>query len=118
MELKKSQCLILHLGQGNARHRNTLAEEWLGSSPAVTMARGDNGLGVRGAQGQRTGSGKGLGDLCDRGINRDQQGALAARRANTILGCIRQTLASWSREVTMLLYSTFVWPHLEGCVQF
>ena len=44
--------------------------------------------------------------------------ALLAARANRILGCIKHNIASWSREVTVLLYSVLVWPHLEYCVQF
>ena len=47
-----------------------------------------------------------------------QQHALAARRAICILGCIKHGIASWSREVIVLLYSVLVWPYLEYCVQF
>ncbi|GAB0175943.1 hypothetical protein GRJ2_000059500 [Grus japonensis] len=88
--------LCRHQGQSKARQKYELGEEWLESSPAE----------------------KDLGVLVDSKFSMSQQRALTAKRTNHILGCIKHSITSWSKEVIILLYSALVWPHLEYCVQF
>ena len=44
--------------------------------------------------------------------------AEAAKKAHTVLGCIKRGIASRSREVIVPLCTVLVRPHLGCCVQF
>ncbi|GAB0204228.1 hypothetical protein GRJ2_002888400 [Grus japonensis] len=89
MKFNKSKCRIFHLGWRNPGYTYKLGDERLENSPM------DWGL-----------------------LNMSQQRTLVAKRADSVLQCIKHSITSHSKEVIVPLWTALVQPRLECCVQF
>jgi len=95
MKFNKAECKVLHLGQGNPKHKYRVDKEWNESSHEE----------------------KDYEVLVDEKLKMTQQRVPAAQNANHILGCTKSSVASRSREGILPLCSTLVRTYLESCVQ-
>jgi len=94
-KFNKAKCKVLHTGWGNPKHKYRLEDEGIVSRPEE----------------------KDFGVLIDEKLYMTWQYTLAAQKANCILGCIKSSMASRSREGILPLCSALVRAHLESCVQ-
>ncbi|TRZ17328.1 hypothetical protein HGM15179_009777 [Zosterops borbonicus] len=81
MKLSKAKYKVLHLELEQSQVQIQAGREWIESSP------GEKDSGV----------------FTDRKVNMTQKCEFAIQRANHILSCIQTSMASWSREVILLL---------------
>ncbi|GAB0196697.1 cAMP-dependent protein kinase inhibitor alpha [Grus japonensis] len=95
MKFNKAKCKVPRMRRCNCKHNHRLGREQIESSSEE----------------------KDLGVLVDEKLNMSRQCVLAAQKTNSVLGCIKSSVTSRSREGILPLYSAPVRPHLEYCIQ-
>lgn len=95
MKFNQASCKVLHVGQGNPKHKYGPDGELIESTPEE----------------------QGLGMLVDEKLNMTQECAITAQKANLLLSCFRRGVSSMSRDGILPLYPALLRPHLEYCIQ-
>ena len=80
MNFNREKCKVFHLGSRNEMHKYRMRDTWLDSSICE----------------------KGLGVLVDNKLNMSQQCDMAAKKANSVLGCIARSIKSRAVMVNIL----------------
>ncbi|CAM4523556.1 unnamed protein product [Lepidochelys kempii] len=96
MKFNSEKCKVMHLGINNKNFSYKLGANHL----------------------EATEEEKDLGVLVDHRMTKSRQCDMAMKKANAVLGCIKQSISSRDKEVLVPLYKALVRPHLEYCVQF
>ncbi|PKU44785.1 hypothetical protein llap_4926 [Limosa lapponica baueri] len=94
IKFNKGKCRVLHLGRNNPMLRYRLGVDLLENSSAK------RDLGVLMIQ-----------------LTMNERCVLVAKKTNGLLGYIKKSMASRSREIILHLCSALLRPHLEYCVQ-
>jgi len=95
MRFNKAKSKVLHMGWGILWYQYRVGDEGIESSPA------ENDLGI----------------LVGGKLDMSHQCVLTTQKASRILGCIKSSVASRSREMILPLYCALVRPHLESYIQ-
>ncbi|KAF4796588.1 hypothetical protein TURU_083014 [Turdus rufiventris] len=94
MKFNNAKCEVLHLVWRSPKNNFRLGRQWEETTPGE----------------------KDLGLLVDEKLDMTQQCVLAVKKSICILGCIKSSVTSTSKEVILSLYSALVRPHLDYCV--
>jgi len=95
MNFNKAKYKVLHMGQGNPKHKYRVWDEETESS----LKEED------------------LGVLIGKKLNMSQQCVLVAQMVDHVLGFIKRRIASRARQGILSFCSALVRPHLKSCVQ-
>ncbi|CAM4478002.1 unnamed protein product [Lepidochelys kempii] len=94
MKFNVDKCKVMHIGKHNPNYTYTM----MGSKLAVTTQERD------------------LGVIVDSSLKTSTQCAAAVKRANTMLGIIKEGIDNRTENIMLPLYKSMVHPHLEYSV--
>ena len=91
MQFNVKKCCIMHFGHNNRKAKYTMNDQTLATAPT------QRDLGII---------------ISDKGLP-GEQSALAAKKANQVLGQINRSFTCRTRDIMLQVYKVFLWPHLE-----